>query len=44
MEAKVATPPEESKRNSYKEAKEQIEQIESDLQMGIILDVSEAER
>lgn len=44
MEAKVATSPEESKRNSYKEAKEQIEQIESDLQMGIILDVSEAER
>ena len=44
MEAKATISPEESKRNSYKEAKGQIEQIESDLQMGIILDVSEAER
>lgn len=44
MDAKATTSPEQKKRDAYSDAKNQINQIEDDLQMGIILDVAEAER
>ena len=44
LEPKETLSPEQLKRNSYTEAKTQINQIEDDLQMGIILDVAEAEK
>lgn len=44
MQAKPEETPQQQKRNSYREAKAEIAQIEDDLQIGLIVDVSEAER
>ena len=44
MEAKPEVTPQQQKRNSYKDAKAEIAQIEEDLQIGLIVDVSEAEK
>lgn len=44
MKAPAEVSPEQQKRNTYKEAKAQISQIEDDVEIGLIVDVSEAER
>lgn len=44
MEAPKVTSPEQLKRDKYKEAKGQIQQVEEDLELGLIVDISEAER
>lgn len=44
MKPPAEVSPEQQKRNTYKEAKAQISQIEDDVEIGLIVDVSEAER
>lgn len=44
MKAEEAASPEQQKRIAYKDAKGQIAQIEEDLEIGLIVDVAEAER
>lgn len=44
MAAKAPASPEQQKRETYKDAKGQIAQIEEDYEIGLILDVTEAER
>lgn len=44
MQPKAEVSPEQQKRNTYKEAKGKISQIEEDVEMGLIVDVAEAER
>lgn len=44
MKPTEVTSPEQQKRTAYKDAKGQIAQIEEDLEIGLIVDVAEAER
>lgn len=44
MQPKAEVSPEQQKRNTYKEAKGKISQIEEDVEIGLIVDVAEAER
>lgn len=44
MQPKAEVSPEQQKRNTYKEAKDKITQIEGDVEIGLIVDVAEAER
>lgn len=44
MQPKAVVSPEQQKRNTYKEAKDKISQIEGDVEIGLIVDVAEAER
>lgn len=44
MQPKAVVSPEQQKRNTYKEAKGKITQIEEDIEIGLIVDVAEAER
>lgn len=44
MQPEAVVSPEQQKRNTYKEAKDKISQIEGDVEIGLIVDVAEAER